>query len=93
MGRMDYAPLLATMKDQARATDDLRTALNQWNMRQEKMMQSVLAELADMRTSTQEMTASIREWRFEGIEEARAQRAALFAILDQLKGDGGTATA
>ena len=81
------------MRDNARAIDDLRTALNQWNLRQEKMMRSVLAELADMRKSTQEMTASIREWRYEGVEEARAQRAALFAILDQMKGGGGTATA
>ena len=82
----------ATMQDNTRAIEDLRTTLNQWNLRQEKMMRSVLAELADMRKSTQEMTASIREWRYEGIEEARAQRAALFAILDQLKG-GGAATA
>jgi methyl-accepting chemotaxis protein len=81
------------MRENARAIDDLRTALNQWNLRQEKMMRSVLAELADMRKSTQEMTASIREWRYEGVEEARAQRAALFAILDQMKGGGGTATA
>jgi hypothetical protein len=90
---MDDEPLSDAFRDHSRAIDDLRTALNQWNMRQEKMMQSVLAELADMRRSTQEMTASIREWRYEGIEEARAQRAALFAILDQMKGGGGTATA
>lgn len=76
----------------AQAVDDQRTAIDQWNLRQEKMMREVLAELHDLRTGTQEMTAGIREWRYEGVEEARAQRAALFAILDQLKG-GGPATA
>jgi methyl-accepting chemotaxis protein len=76
----------------AQAVDDQRTAINQWNLRQEKMMREVLAELHDLRKGTQEMTAGIREWRYEGVEEARAQRAALFAILDQLKG-GGPATA
>lgn len=76
----------------ARSVDDLRIAVDQWNLRQEKMTREVLAGLHDLRAGTQEMTASIREWRYEGVEEARAQRAALFAILDQLKG-GGPATA
>jgi|GEM_PF-5690879 hypothetical protein len=80
------------MDEVARSVDDLRVTLNQWNLRQEKMMREVLGELGDMRKSTQEMTANIVQWRYEGVEEARAQRAALFAILDQLKG-GGQATA
>jgi len=80
------------MDEAARSVDDLRVTLNQWNLRQEKMMREVLGELGDMRKSTQEMTANIVQWRYEGVEEARAQRAALFAILDQLKG-GGQATA
>jgi hypothetical protein len=52
----------------------------------------MLAELRDLRQGTQEMTASIREWRYERVEEARAQRAALWAILDRLKGGGRGAT-
>ena len=80
------------MDEVARSVDDLRVTLNQWNLRQEKMMREVLGELGDMRKSTQEMTANIVQWRYEGVEEARAQRAALFAILGQLKG-GGQATA
>ena len=80
------------MDEVARSVDDLRVTLNQWNLRQEKMMREVLGELGDMRKSTQEMTANIVQWRYEGVEEARAQRAALFVILDQLKG-GGQATA
>jgi len=80
------------MDEVARSVDDLRVTLNQWNLRQEKLMREVLGELGDMRKSTQEMTANIVQWRYEGVEEARAQRAALFAILDQLKG-GGQATA
>jgi predicted nucleic acid-binding Zn-ribbon protein len=65
----------------AQAFEDLRIAIDQWNLRQEKMMREVLA-------GAQELTASIRAWRYEGVEEARAQRAALFAILDELKGRG-----
>jgi len=78
------------MDEAARSVDDLRVTLNQWNLRQEKMMREVLGELGDMRKSTQEMTANIVQWRYEGVEEARAQRAALFAILDHLKGGGQT---
>ena len=71
---------------QAQAFQDLRISTRQWNLRQEKMMRELLA-------AAQETTASIRELRNEGREEARAQRAALFAILDQLKAGGGPATA
>ena len=77
------------MDEVARSVDDLRVTLNQWNLRQEKMMREVLGELGDMRKSTQEMTANIVQWRYEGVEEASAQRAALFAI-DHLKGGGQT---
>lgn len=61
------------------AIEDQRLAADQWNLRQERITQEMLA-------SWQEITASIREWRYEGVAEARAQRAALFSILDQLKG-------
>ena len=63
---------------------DLHTTLNQWNLRQEKMMREVLAASGEIMTS-------LREARREGVEEARAQRAALFAILDELKGRGPAA--
>ncbi len=82
----------AASERHTQALEDQSLALNQMNLRSERIMQQMLAELRDLRRGTQEMTASIREWRYEGVEEARAQRAALFAILDQLKG-GGAATA
>ncbi|MEJ7798809.1 MAG: hypothetical protein WKF42_09950 [Solirubrobacteraceae bacterium] len=82
----------AATERHTRAVEDQRMALNQMNFRSERLTRQMLAELGDLRRGTQEMTASIREWRYEGVEEARAQRAALFAILDQLKG-GGPATA
>jgi septal ring factor EnvC (AmiA/AmiB activator) len=73
-----------TMQENRQAIVDLRTTLHQWNTRQEKMMREMLA-------ATGEMIASLRESRREGVEEARAQRAALFAILDELKGRGPAA--
>ena len=73
------------MEAQHQAMEAQRLAANHWNLRQERIMQEMLV-------SAQELTASIREWRYEGVAEARAQRAALFSILDELKG-GGPATA
>lgn len=69
------------MQEHTQAITDLRTMLNQWNVRQERMMREVL-------TATGEMITSFREFRRDSIEDARAQRAALFAILDELKGGG-----
>ncbi|HEV7805606.1 MAG TPA: hypothetical protein VGO80_07310 [Solirubrobacteraceae bacterium] len=80
------------LEDQRQAIDDQRLAANQWNLRQERITREMLASWQELTASTQELTASIREWRYEGVAEARAQRAALFSILDQLKG-GGPATA
>jgi septal ring factor EnvC (AmiA/AmiB activator) len=71
------------LEDNTQAIADLRTTLNQWNLRQEKMMREVLAV-------TVEVIATLREFRSEGMEEARAQRATLFAILDELKGGGAS---
>ena len=56
-------------------------------------MQDLLSGFRELRAEIRESTANIREWRYEGVEEARAQRAALFAILDELKHRGGPATA
>jgi len=78
------------MDEAARSVDDLRVTLNQWNLRQEKMMREVLGELGDMPKSTQEMTANIVQWRYEGVEEARAQRAALFASSTTSRAAGQT---
>jgi len=68
------------------ALEDQRVAINQWNLRQEKMMREVVSGM-------QESIASLREARREGLEEARAQRAALFAMIDELKRGGGPAAA
>jgi hypothetical protein len=70
------------------AIEDQRLSANQWNLRSERVMQDLLTGFQVVRESLQDLTANIREWRYEGVEEARAQRAALFAILDQLKGEG-----
>jgi hypothetical protein len=80
------------LEDQRQAIEDQRLAANQWNLRQERITQDMLASLQELTATSRALTASIREWRYEGIAEARAQRAALFSILDQLKG-GGPATA
>ncbi len=83
----------AASERQERAFEDLRISTRQWNLRQEKMMRELLAAAQQTTAAAKEMTASLRDLRNEGREEARAQRAALFAILDQLKGGGGPATA
>ena len=76
-----------------RAIEDQRRAANQCNLRSERVMQDLLSGFRELRAEIRESTANIREWRYEGVEEARAQRAALFAILDELKHRGGPATA
>jgi hypothetical protein len=80
--------------------EDQRLAANQWNLRSERVMRDLLtgfqelrAEIRESTAEIRESTANIREWRYEGVAEARAQRAALFAILDELKRRGGPATA
>ncbi len=83
----------AANERQERALEDLRISTRQWNLRQEKMMRELLAAAQQTTATAKEMTASLRDLRNEGREEARAQRAALFAILDQLKAGGGPATA
>jgi hypothetical protein len=75
------------------AIEDQRLAFNQWNLRSERVMQDLLTGFQELRAEIRESTANIRSWRYEGVAEARAQRAALFAILDELKGRGGPATA
>ncbi len=83
----------AASERQERAFEDLRISTRQWNLRQEKMMRELLAAAQQTTAAAKEMTASLRDLRNEGRDEARAQRAALFAILDQLKAGGGPATA
>jgi hypothetical protein len=78
---------------QRQAVEDERLAINQWNLRSERVMQDLLSGFQEVRAEIRESTTNIRAWRYEGVEEARAQRAALFAILDELKGRGGPATA
>jgi len=75
------------------AVADLRLALNQMNLRQERITGQVLAQLRQLTKETEAETETIIAWRYEGVEEARAQRAALFAILDELKRRPGPATA
>lgn len=59
--------------------------------RQEKFMQGVVAELAGHRAVTDELLVTTRNDHREMIAELRAQRGALFRMLDRL--DGGDASA
>lgn len=59
--------------------------------RQEKFMQEVVAEFARQRAVTEELLVTMRHDHREMIAELRAQRGALFKMLDRL--DGGDAPA
>jgi len=75
----------ATSERVTHAVEDQRVAIIQWNLRQEEQ------RMLEVLSTTREMVESLRESRREGLEEARAQRAALYARIDELKG-GGPAT-
>ena len=72
------------MDENRRAFQDLRTFLREMSLRQERVMREMLQ-------SMQEQAEMIREHRREFVQETRAQRAALFRMLDRL--DGGESTA
>ena len=74
------------MQEDRQAFEDLRTTLHQITLRHER----VLGALADR---IEENTRLLREHRREFVEEMRAQRAALFRILDRLDGGGEAAGA
>lgn len=85
-GNVLMAQLMETSQRQIQATEDLRVALNQMNMRQER----ITAQLSE---TIAENTRTLREGRREFVEEMRAQRTALFRVLDRLDGGGSAATA
>jgi hypothetical protein len=63
-----------------RLFEDHRTFLRKLSLRQERVFGAMIERL-------DEQTREIREHRQEFVEESRAQRAALFRLLDRL--DGG----
>lgn len=95
------------MEHNRAAFQDLRTFLRDMTLRQEKVMRGMLSRLEDqsevlreqaeeIREQTREIreqTASIREGREEFVQESRAQRAALFRMLDRLDGGDSPAAA
>lgn len=81
------------MEQNRAAFQDLRTFLREMTLRQEKVMREMLARLDDQGKMLREQTEVIREGREEFVQESRAQRAALFRMLDRLDGGDSPATA
>ncbi|MBA3305156.1 MAG: hypothetical protein H0U25_04435 [Thermoleophilaceae bacterium] len=81
------------MEQNRAAFQDLRTFLREMTLRQEKVMREMLARLEDQSKVLREQTESIREGREEFVQESRAQRAALFRMLDRLDGGDSPAAA
>ena len=69
-----------------RAFEDLRTFLRELTMRQERVAQATIEQIEGQIQES-------RELRREFVEESRAQRAALFQILDRLDNGGAAAGA
>jgi hypothetical protein len=67
-----------------RAFEDLRTFLRDMTRRQDRLFGAMVERL-------EEHTEMLREQRREFVEESRAQRAALFRMLDRLDGGGEAA--
>lgn len=95
------------MEQNRAAFQDLRTFLRDMTLRQEKVMRGMLARLEEQSTEIREQTnvlrqegnvlrqqtESIREGREEFVQESRAQRTALFRMLDRLDGGDSPAAA
>jgi nucleoid-associated protein YejK len=95
------------MEQNRAAFHDLRTFLRDMTLRQEKVMRGMLARLEEQSTEIREQTnvlrqegnvlrqqtESIREGREEFVQESRAQRAALFRMLNRLDGGDSPAAA
>ncbi len=95
------------MEQNRAAFQDLRTFLREMTLRQEKVMREMLARLGEqgkmLREQTEviseqtkaisEQTKAIREGRDEFVQESRAQRAALFRMLDRFDGGDSPAAA
>ncbi len=81
------------MEQNRAAFQDLRTFLRDMTLRQEKVMREMLARLDEQGKMLREQTEVIREGREEFVQESRAQRAALFRMLDRLDGGDSPAAA
>lgn len=82
------------LMDQNRAAfQDLRTFLRETTLRQEKVMNAVVAHLNQQTREIEAQTKAIHDGRHEFVEESRAHRAALFKMLDRLDGGDSPATA
>jgi dsDNA-specific endonuclease/ATPase MutS2 len=81
------------MEQNRAAFQDLRTFLRDKTLRQEKVMREMLARLEDQGKALREQTEAIRDGREEFVQASRAQRAALFRMLDRLDGGDSPAAA
>jgi len=85
------------------AFEDLRTFMRELNLRQEKVMREMSLRqekvlgghenvIREMLAELREQRQMLQEGRREFVEESRAQRAALFRVLDRLGGGDSPAT-
>jgi cell division septum initiation protein DivIVA len=81
--RADRDELLASIRADTRRSDQRwAQTVARWDKREERRHHEAMAHIAEIRAKTDEIIA-----------EGRAQRAALFRLLDRLDGGGGAAPA
>ena len=90
----------ALIGENRQAFEDVSFALRQMLLRADRMalehsqvLQDLRAEMREHRQEFREHRGEFREHRGEFRDEMRAQREALFAMIDQLRGGGGPAAA
>jgi len=86
----------ALIGENRQAFEDVSFALRQMLLRADRMalehsqvLQDLRAEMREHRQEFREHRGEFREHRGEFRDEMRAQREALFAMIDQLRGGGG----
>ena len=83
----------ALIGENRQAFEDVSFALRQMLLRADRMALEHSQVLQDLRAEMREHRQEFREHRGEFRDEMRAQREALFAMIDQLRGGGGPAAA
>jgi hypothetical protein len=78
---------------EGRAFDDYRYSLRQDSLRNERILGEISSEMRRLGDRFDDRTAEIADRTADIVAEGRAHRAALFAILDQLRDTDGPAPA
>jgi hypothetical protein len=78
---------------EGKAFDDYRYSLRQDSLRNERILGEISASMRRLGERFDDRTAEIADRTADIVAEGRAHRAALFAILDQLRGTDGPAPA